>query len=401
LNSMKIVSAFCVFLFAHHVLAEQHSWTTVVGTPAIEHTPEIQQTSDGYVIAGMYTTTRNSALLIKLSLDGNLLWSKKYSFCDGIISFQKTSDSGFIAACGRSVFRWNANGDVLWHRNLGGYAEAIRETKDGGFVVAGIKSTLWVAKLDGSGTISWQKLYTLCDDYAEAKAILQSRNGDYIVAGYSPFCGGPIVLQLSAEGEPKWLKSYQSQYGSDFGSMIKTKDGGFLLGLYSRNKDQTRGFDELIKLNSAGAIIWQKRYPGDCCIQSVRQTSDGGYITAGKYLAKLNPSGDIEWRKKYIQGKFQSFNSIKPARSGGYIAAGIVRFSDMTDETDIRIVKLDPNGNGPNSSCVSVRDSLKQPTDGSFEVQSHDEMQVKDLRFQLRDIETVVQNFALNEQRCQ
>jgi hypothetical protein len=64
-------------------------------------------------------------------------------------------------------------------------------TSDGGYVVAGFKSSYgmsggdaWVLKLDANGNILWQKAYAGGgDDYDRASAIQVTADGGYVVAG--------------------------------------------------------------------------------------------------------------------------------------------------------------------------------------------------------------------------
>jgi len=87
-----------------------------------------------------------------------------------------------------------------WAKTYGGSnyegAHCIRQTSDGGFIMAGEtysfgagNSDIWVFKLDVMGDIQWQKTYG-GSGYDLARSIQQTSDGGYIVAGEaSSFAG--------------------------------------------------------------------------------------------------------------------------------------------------------------------------------------------------------------------
>ncbi len=66
---------------------------------------------------------------------------------------------------------------------------------------------------------------------------------------------------------------------------------------------------------------------------SVQQTSDGGYVVAGKtesfgagdadfWVLKLFPNGTVEWQRTYGGNKEDIAHCIHQTSDGGYIVAG-------------------------------------------------------------------------------
>ncbi|HOZ87924.1 MAG TPA: T9SS C-terminal target domain-containing protein, partial [Bacteroidia bacterium] len=90
---------------------------------------------------------------------------------------------------------------IKWQKSFGGpgidKCNAIQQTADGGFIIAGETSStngditvnngandFWVAKIDSLGILIWQKsLGGSGDD--RANAIIQAADGGYLVAGTS------------------------------------------------------------------------------------------------------------------------------------------------------------------------------------------------------------------------
>jgi hypothetical protein len=146
-------------------------------------------------------------------------------------------------------------------------------------------------------------------------------------------------------------------------SVQQTSDGGYILagGTWSFGEVYLNIF--LIKTDANGNITWAKTYGGaiDDIAYSVQQTSDGGYIVAGKtssfgagavFLIKTDANGNIIWAKTYGGTYFVGASSVQQTSDGGYIVAGET-YSFGADNDDIFLIKTDANGNI--GSCSIVR----------------------------------------------
>src|SRR5260221_8114953 len=124
---------------------------------------------------------------------------------------------------------------IQWQKCLGGtgseQANSIRETTDGGYIVAGGSSSnngdvsgnhstlttdYWIAKISGNGTLQWQKCLG-GTGYDVAYAIEQTTDGGYIVAGYTNSTNGDVtgnhsnfydewIVKLDSSGIIQWQK---------------------------------------------------------------------------------------------------------------------------------------------------------------------------------------------------
>ena len=222
------------------------------------------------------------------------------------------------------VLKLGHDGTVEWQKTFGGdgwaWAHSVQQTGDGGYVVAGFTdyfitggSTAWVSKLKSDGTVEWQKTYGGENgDYA--KSIRQTDDGGYIVAGStSSFSAGGTylwVLKLRPDGTINWQKTYGGIYGSAAFSIRQTGDGGYVVA--GRTASPGTGVVEtldlwVLKLRPGGAIEWQKTYGGinwDFA-NSIQEVNDGGYIVVGEtesfgagnediWVLKLRPDGSID-----------------------------------------------------------------------------------------------------------
>ncbi len=138
------------------------------------------------------------------------------------------------------------------------------------------------------------------------------------------------------------------------------------------------------------SLEWTGRVPGttgDEIAYSIQQTTDGGYIVAGKkhysngsnsgenYMVwKLSGNGEFEWTKRLGDIYSGVAYSVQQTADGGYIAAGnLIGYDSLTGATssDYYIVKL--NGSGDitwekmlGGSGWDIAYSIQQTTDGGY-----------------------------------
>jgi len=321
-------------------------WQKCLGGSSSEEAHSIEQTTDGgYIIAGYSSSLDGDvygihgltdAWLVKLDSTGTIDWQKCLggSSNDEAYSIEQTTDGGFIVTGeaysndgdvsgnhGSSdawVVKLNGTGGLQWQKCLGGTslerAYSIHQTTDGGYIVAGEAyanggdvigihggSDAWVVKLDDFGTILWQKC--LGGSGTEtARSIQQTTDGGYIMAGQalssndgdvSGNHGGSDawVVKLDAIGSLQWQKCLGGS-GYEFGySIQQTTDGGYIMAGRAGSTDGDvsgihagAGADAwLVKLDGAGTIQWQKCLGGSHLDEAwtVQQTPDGGYLAAG------------------------------------------------------------------------------------------------------------------------
>jgi|GEM_PF-2734671 len=288
-----------------------------------------------------------------------------------------------------------STGTRQWIKTYGGdsadEAYSILQTKDGGYIVAGSTQSFgagrydgWVIKLDASGNIIWQKTYgDILEDLIQS--VTQLSSGDYIVAGYTH--GSHLkdvwVLKLDSTGNILWQKTYGGNSDDVANSIEKTADGGFILTGYTESFGAGRSDVWVLKLDSAGEIIWQKTYGGGNYDfgNSIQQTEDGGFIVAGitesfgaggqdLLLLKLDSNGNIVWQKAYGGSDWDSGSSVQQTADGGYVVAGSTQ-SFGAGNYDAWILKVDGNGNivwqktyGGINTDGAV--SIKQTTDDGY-----------------------------------
>ena len=207
------------------------------------------------------------------------------------------------------IMKFGSSGDAAWQKTFGksstdDFANDIAETTDGGYVIGGgIRNTggydLWVVRIGAEGATEWEKSYGGGGE-EQAYAVRQTDDGGFIVAGYTlSFGAGGVdgwVLKLDSAGSVEWEKAFGGPSEDLFYSLDKTGDGGFILAgptdsLGAGGKDVL-----LLKLDARGDVEWRKTYGGEGEEQaySVRRSGDGGFI-AGGFSASFGAGDDDAW----------------------------------------------------------------------------------------------------------
>ena len=212
-------------------------------------------------------------------------------------------------------------------------------------------------KLDASGNLSWQRSLGGSGDEV-AYSIQQTDDGGYIVAGWSFSNDGDVsgnnggsdywIVKLDASGTISWQRSLGGSGDEEANSIQQTTDGGYIVA--------GKGGFGLLRLNGAGDTIWTKtmNIPGSDYIQSVEETDDGGFIVSGYtdgmgaggkdvFLIKLDASGIISWFKLYGNSLDEFSYTAMQCYDGGYVITGNSN-SNSAGSSDIFLIKTDGNG---------------------------------------------------------
>jgi hypothetical protein len=204
--------------------------------------------------------------------------------------------------------------------------------------------------------ILWTFEYDLTFD-DECYAILQVSDGGFVACG--SVVADALFLKLNAQGELLWDRSFgEYGFGESINSIEETTDGGFILA-GSRSASNPNICDiYLVKTDSEGNILWEQRFgkDDDEWASAVHQTLDGGYVLAGTtesfgtsdkdiFLLKTGPLGNLEWYRIYGDMYWDYCHDMQITSDGGYILAGSTCIDWLQDDYDIYLVKTDEHGN--------------------------------------------------------
>ncbi|MDE2180437.1 MAG: hypothetical protein KGJ40_06280 [candidate division NC10 bacterium] len=314
----------CILSLLLAGVASAGQWAKTYGGTGDDTATAIQQTADGgYIVAGTTISfgAGGDAWVLKLDSSGNVTWQKTYggTGSDGANAIQQTADGGYIVAGWTTSFgagsydawvlKLDSSGNVTWQKTYGGsnleIATTIQQTADGGYIVAGSNSSFssgnedaWVLKLDSSGNVTWQKTYGGTGiDFATA--IQQTADGGYIVAGRTDL-GASLndawVLKLDSSGTVTWQQSYGGAIYEWANAIQQTADGGYIVAGSTKSFGAGSYDVWVLKLDNSGTVTWQQTYggTGDDRAYAIQQTADGGYIVAG-HTSSFGAGGNDAW----------------------------------------------------------------------------------------------------------
>jgi PKD repeat protein len=258
------------------------SWQRCIGGSNYEDISNVCQTSDGgYILTGETDSNdgdvsgyhdRNDTWLVKIDPDGLIEWEKSFGPIMINTCAQQTDDGGYVL-CGWCweghgmfdgyVLKVDATGVLEWQSYLGGYCRdyvsSIRQTGDSGYIAAGSTES---SDIDGYHR--------------------DPENYDSILDG--------MAVKINATGALEWQRGLGGYDSDTFRCVEQAADGGYILAGYTDSNDGDVGGNHgglwdgwAVKLDSSGELEWQRCLggSGDDKVQSVGQTSDGGYILAG------------------------------------------------------------------------------------------------------------------------
>ena len=198
--------------------------------------------------------------------------------------------------------------------------------------------------------VQWAKSYGLSYGVFTPRALQKTDDDGYAVLCWQTLgskSGGTWLTKLDSVGKVEWVRSF----GGFYNSLLQTTDGGYLVA--------GRG---LIKLNPIGDIEWLWRTSHEE-FDSMERTADGGYILGGStslsgyYLCvlKLSSTGSIEWKKKFGWNERWCRCYVKQTLDNGYICAGFTP-TFGSGANDIFVIKLDANGENEWQKCYGGPD---------------------------------------------
>ena len=215
------------------------------------------------------------------------------------------------------LIRTDANGNTIWSRTYGGsdrdWGLAVRQTSDGGFVLAGDTYSFgggyfdgWILKTNANGDSLWSKTsgWAFEDGYTD---IQQTSDGGYVMAGFfypSSGYNDARLMRTDANGNTLWSVTYGYPGDTDdaFNWVSQTPDGGFAVaGSVNNTRSGHTGDALLLRTNANGAILWAHEFntgAHEDVFTGGVLCSDGSYALWGYtgfyddgWLVKTGPEG--------------------------------------------------------------------------------------------------------------
>ncbi|MCI9413481.1 MAG: hypothetical protein HFJ31_03110, partial [Clostridia bacterium] len=317
----------------------QTEWSKSVGGNNFDRITCITKTSEGGYIVGGYFNSSNIILGNNIELNSN----STYYYTGMII-------------------KYGNDGEVEWGRTITGnqmqQITCIEETNDGGYIVGG---------------------------YFTSRSI---DLGNGIVMNNKGWEDG-MIIKYDSNGNVEWGKAVGGSSSDYITCIIKTNDGGYIIGGYFKSSsielengvilNNNGSFDGMIiKYKESGKVEWGKEIGGssDDRITCITETIDGDYVVGGHFssssidlesqitlnnngerdgmIIKYGSNGKIEWGNVVGGKKSEQITCITNAKEGGYVVGGHFSSSSLNFEngtelnnkgsSDGMIIKYGSNG---------------------------------------------------------
>ena len=254
------------------------------------------QTDDGGYVMGGERGNSNPFSILKLDADREIEWWNNYGNDNNVApcyTVIELKSDDLLAASGYVedevwfgyVIKLDLEGNVIWEQSYQGASRlrSIRET-EGGYVIGGGRHLI---KIDEDGELIWNREHDI-----HGRQLISCRDGGFAMSGERLPLNWDVdpslfrLLRVDDEGRQIWLEEYDSRNGGDphegFASLVQMADDGFMLVGGGDNRDQVC---TILRTNSAGEEQW-RRYDswgerGYNYYSSVVLDDDGFAIAAG------------------------------------------------------------------------------------------------------------------------
>lgn len=350
-------------------------WEKTYGGVALDVGIDVEQTKDGgYIVAGHSTSAGLTKIyLIKTKADGVKQWDNVFGDTQSYYThaITQTKDGGYIitghifvkpGCMGLFLLKVDANGHEKWKKTLGkgssNSGSDVQQTKDGGYIITGYfkvadasfyLTQLCLIKTDADGNMQWEKAYGETTGSSEGQSVMQTKDGDFIVTGFTNVLGSKkdlFLVKTGAYGDIIWEKTFGGLNDDSGYSIQQTTDGGYIVVGSTKSFGTGDNDTYLIKIDADGDKQWEKNFGGsyDDCGYSVQQTTDGSYIiysgSSGRSITKVDTDGNQLWQKLLsVKGGY----SVKQTADHGYIVTGHAG-SDLN--CDVSLIKIKPEVDG-------------------------------------------------------
>ena len=395
-------------------------WVQKIGGVSDEYIRSVIETNDGGYIVGGYFS------------------SEKIELGKGNILTNNGSNDGMLV-------KYNSIGEIEWANVIGGTADetiiSVTETNDGGCIVGGYFSSGkidlgngnvlvnnraennagMVIKYDSNGLVRWSKAIEGTTNNMYIYSAIETNDGGCIVGGYfnslaidlengisldNKGARDGMVIKYGPNQEVQWSKVIGGTSNDRIKFVIQSKDGGFLVAVNFQSSDielengvsvSNNGYYDgmMIKYNEKGELEWTQTIgeEGNDCINSIIETSDGGYIVGGYFssstinlgndlkidkkklydgmIIKYNKDGFAEWAKS-IGGttNTEEICSVAETKDSNYIVGGTFYSSkielenglSLTNKGDVdgMVLKITPQGGVPEVQELEIINNRKE-----------------------------------------
>ncbi len=315
----------------------QTTFQKVAGTSSNDRNYHLTTTSSGSLFGTGYTESvagnQKDAFIVKYNRFGEPQWFKTYGDTgdettwdiittqnDEIVGVGSSSSLGLPHA-GGIISRADTNGNIIWS----------------------------TAAVDMQGTVNYYRVMETSSGHLMAAGLVVQNNQEDIL--YSKFSANGNLIWSKTAGTP--------DFDDELMGMIETSDGHYLFAGLTADTNGNGGQEFVaLKTDTAGNVIWQKRYggPNNDRLNTVVELN-GSYYFAGwvrgvgignhdAAVMNTDTAGNVNWTRAFGTPETErAFNMIYDSAAQSFLLAGYTDFSSPgPNNRNAFLLNMSPQG---------------------------------------------------------
>jgi len=238
-----------------------------------------------------------SAFVIKINLNGDVIWEKHYTDNTTEIDDSKVFSDNSLVSCGRGgktgfygyIQKIDSSGNLQWSKNISvqyKYLHSVEEDFNGNIIVVGSTTTGFIIKYTPDGDFIYERQI-----FSGLPVKIRRISGGYIVAGkgfqvtkLDTACNFLNIKYFNTPDSDEEMKDFQVINNNQY----------YMCGYSNPNSQQDTGYGKILIADSSGTILHSKFIPNAGFIRiNFLYLTVGGDIVFTGYRELMTTSDDI------------------------------------------------------------------------------------------------------------
>ena len=273
---MRILISFLIIIFSWFSYGQNSFFKLYSGSGYDRGEGIVQLEDSSYAITGSSSSWGESsqAFLLKIDTAGNYLWSQSFGGAES-----------------------EAGKRVLYNADLGFYIAGFSNSFGAGDFDA------YLVKTDLNGNKLWEKTYGKPSNWERINDAIWTKDSTILmvgeVQGTNSIASDILIIHADKNGDTLWTKTFGSIGEDRANTIISVQDSLFIIGgeMFIPDSNLVKGF--ILKMNTAGDIIWQDTITDLAGKYGVTDLSLGVNVIYAVGFREINPENFDDYAGKF------------------------------------------------------------------------------------------------------